>query len=457
MAKNKTLSTLSLVMINVIAIDNLRSIPFSAQLGMSLICYYILAALLFFIPTALVTAELATAWPNKGGVYIWVREAFGELAGLITIWLQWIYNVVWYPTILTFIAANLAHIFQPDLASNNIYTWLMISITFWLCTIINYSGMRISSVISTIGATIGTLMPMLIIISFGAIWLWQGNDIAISTATKAYLPDLGDSHNLYLFSMIVFGLMGIEMSAVHADEVENPRKAYPRSILYSAIIIFISLILSNIAVAIVVKPNMLSFTSGIAQAFQIFLIKYKAAYLVPWMIMFVIIGSLSSVVTWIIGPTKGLLVASQDGSLPRWFGKINSKEVPTNILLLQTIIFMMLSFCYVVIPNVEGTYEILSILTTQLALIVYILMFASSIVLYNKGNSHSFQIPGGKIGSILVNSLGIITCLAIILIGLFITPPHISYNGIWYAAAMAIALLIFIAPPFVMYYFVKKS
>src|SRR6478672_5976935 len=101
----KVLSVFSLVMINIIAVDSLRTLPISAKLGMSLIFYYVIAALIFFIPVALVAAELATAFPNTGGIYVWVREAFGKRVGFITIWLQWIYNVVWYPTILAFIAA----------------------------------------------------------------------------------------------------------------------------------------------------------------------------------------------------------------------------------------------------------------------------------------------------------------------------------------------------------------
>ena len=61
-------------------------------------------AILFLVPTALVAAELATGW--KGGVYVWVREAFGNRWGFQAIWLQWIQNVVWYPTQLAFIAAS---------------------------------------------------------------------------------------------------------------------------------------------------------------------------------------------------------------------------------------------------------------------------------------------------------------------------------------------------------------
>ena len=94
------LSVFSLVMLNIVAIDSLRSLPFAAKYGFSGVFFYIIAALLFFIPSALVAAELATGWPKKGGVYIWVREAFGLQAGLVTIWLQWIYNIFWFPGIL---------------------------------------------------------------------------------------------------------------------------------------------------------------------------------------------------------------------------------------------------------------------------------------------------------------------------------------------------------------------
>src|ERR1700733_7354110 len=134
-SKKKVLSVFSLVMINVIAVDSLRTLPISAKLGLPLISYYLVAALTFFIPVALVAAELATAYPNTGGIYVWVREAFGRRAAFITIWLQWIYNVVWYPTIMAFIAATIAYLFDPALANNKIYLLSTIIALFWLFTL----------------------------------------------------------------------------------------------------------------------------------------------------------------------------------------------------------------------------------------------------------------------------------------------------------------------------------
>lgn len=446
---NKKLSTFAIVMINIIAIDNLRSIPFSAKMGLSLISYYGLAAVLFFIPTALVATELATAWPNKGGIYVWIKKAMGEFGGFMAIWLQWIYNVIWYPTILTFIAANIASIIDQSLATDHIYTWIVITSLFWACTFANYFGVKFSSSISTIGATIGTLLPMGIILLLAAAWLTDGNPVAFNTNIA---PDFSNNSHLSFLIMIIFGLIGIEMSAVHADEVENPKKSYPRATLYSSMLIFTTLILTALAVATVVKDTDLSVTMGIAQAFEVFFNKYNMGYTTPYMVALIVIGSISSVATWIIGPTKGLLVASQDKCLPKWFSKTNKKQVPTNILMFQAMIFTLLSFCYIFIPNVDGIYEVLSIITTQIAVVVYIMMFISAIILRARApkDANSYQVPGGALGLKVVAGIGILTCLAIIFLGL-IPPPdiHMAYSS--YIALMITGLVAFIAPACLLY------
>ena len=117
----KPLNLLSLVAINVIAIDSLRTLPFSAEYGFSAVFYYLVAAITFFLPVSLVAAELATGWPETGGVYVWTREAFGKKTGLITIWLQWFYNIVWYPTIMSLIAVTIAYTFNPALEHSKLY------------------------------------------------------------------------------------------------------------------------------------------------------------------------------------------------------------------------------------------------------------------------------------------------------------------------------------------------
>ena len=135
-----------LAMMNVGAICNIANLPYTAQHGFSSLFYYLLASLVFFLPVGFISAELATGWPKKGGVYLWVREALGDKASFVAIWLQWIENVIWYPTILAYIATTLSHIFNPQLAENNLYVFAVVLIVIWAVTIMNFWGMKFSGV-----------------------------------------------------------------------------------------------------------------------------------------------------------------------------------------------------------------------------------------------------------------------------------------------------------------------
>src|SRR5258708_3943536 len=122
----RTLTVFTLAMINIAAIGSVKNWPVTAEYGFASIVYFILAAMIFFLPISLVSAELATGWPKSGGVFAWVKEAFGHRTGFLAIWLLWIENVIWYPTILSFIAATVAYIFNPSLSDNTTYTLLIV-------------------------------------------------------------------------------------------------------------------------------------------------------------------------------------------------------------------------------------------------------------------------------------------------------------------------------------------
>ena len=143
MSKNKyALTIFSLTMITVGSVDSIRNLPATALFGSQLISFFMLGALFFLIPTALVSAELSSGWPIEGGIYIWVREALGKKAGFLAIWLQWIENVIWYPTILSFVAGTIGYLINPELVKNPYFLWCIIVTSFWGATIVNLSGMR---------------------------------------------------------------------------------------------------------------------------------------------------------------------------------------------------------------------------------------------------------------------------------------------------------------------------
>src|SRR3990167_11059031 len=168
------LSLFSLTMITVGSVDSIRNLPATAIFGSQLISFFILGALFFLLPTALVSAELASGWPKQGGVYVWVKEAFGKDMGFLAIWLQWVENVFYYPVLLMFVAGTMGYLIAPSLANNPYFLCAVIVIFFWGATLLNIYGMKASSFFSSLCALCGLMLPMFLIISCGIKWILQG-------------------------------------------------------------------------------------------------------------------------------------------------------------------------------------------------------------------------------------------------------------------------------------------
>lgn len=448
-AKGKVLSVFTLMMINVIAVDSLRTLPISAEYGSSLIFYYVIAAIGFFIPTVLVTAELATGWPNTGGAYVWVTKAFGPKIGFLTIWLQWIYNVVWYPTILAFLAGTLATLINPGLASSTSYTLSIILILFWASTLMSCMGLQISSRFSVIGAVVGTMIPILVIISLGLLWIMHGHVSQVHFDKADLLPHLNNLNNLGYLVAVLFGLVGMEMSAVHAGDVKNPKKDYPKALLYSSLIILVTLIGGSLAIAVVIPPSQISLVSSLIDAYAIFFKAHHWAWAVPTMVAMIFMSGLANMSAWVIGPTRGLWVAAEEGNVPKYFAKLNKRGMPARILILQAIIVTLLCAVFLLMPSVNSSYWILTALTSQLALLFYIFMFAAVVRLRYRSPevSRSYKIPGGMWGVWIVAGVGILTSIGVILLG-FLPPSNLQITSIrTYELILVGGILLFSLPP----------
>lgn len=446
---HKVLGIFSLVMINLVAVDSLRTLPFSAGYGFSIIFYFCLAAIIFLIPAALVAGELATGWPTNGGIYIWVREAFGPKAGLIIIWLQWIYNIVWYPTIISFIAATIAYLFSPALSHNRHYMLICTLSLFWLITLSNFFGMKTSSYISTLGASVGTVLPMLFIILLGIYWFFSGYPLHIHMNTAHLFPHLSSFGQLTYFTAVLFGLIGLEMSAVHASEVKNPSRDYPKALLISTLLILFTLIGASLSIAIILPKNKINIVTGLIGAFISFFNAFHMQWMGPIIVFMIIIGAFAGVSSWVIGPTKGLLVAIQDTPLPAFVKQQNRFGVPSNLLLIQGIIFTLLCSAFEFMPSVSSSYWLLTAMTAQLALLGYIGMFAAAIKLRYKAQhvQRSFNIPGGLVGIWLVAGTGILTCIAAVIIG-FIPPTSLHIGSLFrYESILALGIILFVIAP----------
>lgn len=450
---HRSITVFTLAMINIAAVSSVRNWPTIAEYGASSLFFFALAAFIFFIPVSMVSAELATGWPKTGGIFYWVKEAFGHRTGFLAVWLLWFENIIYYPALLSFIAGTLAYVIHPDLAQNTFYTLGVILTVFWATTLANLMGMRTSGWISTFGVIAGTVIPGGLIILLGIIWYFTGNPIQISFTTDSMIPNMSSPSQLVFFSAVLTALSGLEMSAVHAGDVKNPQKNYPKAILLSAVFILGLYVLGVLAVAIVIPQKEISLVAGSLQAFSFFVDAYGLHWLTPVIALLLVLGAFGTLSTWIAGPSKGLLAAAQSGDLPPLFRKLNRHEMPVTLLIVQGIVASLFALVFLVMPNVSSAYWILNAMLSQLYLIMYILMFAAAIKLrYKKPDvERAYKIPGGLFGIWLVAGLGLIGSASALFIGFFPPAQLTTGSPIFYLSFLILSITIScLAPSFIL-------
>jgi putative glutamate/gamma-aminobutyrate antiporter len=450
--KTRNLTAITIALINVCAISNIKNFPLLAEYGLSVILFLILSAIFFFIPVALVSAELASGWPDKG-VYTWVKVALGERYGFLAIWLEWIENVIWYPTVLSFIVATFAYIINPALAENKIYVMIAILVTFWSVTFLNFLGMRFSGWLSSVAALFGTIFPIALIIILGGFWILGDHPVQIQFTWGGLFPDLTSLNELVLLSGVLLGLAGMEMSAVHAKNVKNPAKDYPRGIFLSAVLILIFSILGSLAISAIVPIKEIDLASGSMEAFTYLFRAFNIPWAIPVIAALMTFGAMGMMSTWIVGPSRGLLATAQDGLLPPLFHKVNDKGMPVWILITQAIVVTILSLIFLFMPSVSSSYWALVALASILYMVMYVLMFIAGIVLrYSHPEvERAYRIPGGNKGMWIVALLGIFGSSFGFVIGFF--PPTQIDTGklITLECFLMGGTLIFCLLPFLIY------
>lgn len=455
----KKISLFSLVLLVISAIDSIRNLPASALFGSHLIFFFILSAILFLIPTALIAAELSAIFPEKGGIYHWVRLALGEKCAMLAIWLQWINTMVWYPTILSFIAGTAAYLINPALAENKFYLMSCILVVFWAITWLNMRGIHTSAKINSLCGLVGTIIPMLFLILLGCIWFFRGEPLQIQITTDTILPSLSESTHWIALIAIMASFLGIELSGVHVNDIRNPQRNFPKALFISSAFILFSMMFGSLAIAFVLPSQDINLVSGVMQVFAEFFKVFGLEPLVPVLTTLIVVGSIGSIINWLISPAKGLLHASEFGFLPPFFTRKNRFGVPSNILIVQGILVSLVCSLFLLQSSINGFYWFLTALSTELYMIMYVLMFISALRLHYKyiNRPAVFKIPGKHVGMWTTSLLGFSGCLATIIVSFF-PPDNVDVGGpMRYLLMICGANLITLSPIFLFYLYKKQT
>jgi len=449
------ISWLALAFMTTSSVASLRPSPTMAVYGLACVFLYLVPAIVFLLPTSLVSAELASGW--QGGVYNWVSLGISKPMGFLAIWCQFAMTIFYYPSLLAFVASTLAYVFNPELASNGVWTALVIMVCYWTGVWVSSRGTKGVAGLASSGLIIGTLIPGAVLVILGIVFLGQGNPSAAPMNVDHILPAWAGLASLVLIVNNFLSYSGMEMNAVHVSSLRNPRKEFPRSIFLAMGLVLIIFILPALAISWIVPADELSLTAGIMQAFDAIFGQFGVQWLTPIVGIMLVTASLGGMLTWLAGPSKGLLLISrQEGYLPPFLQRLNKHGVQQNILVTQGIVTSLIALAYAFIPDVSSAYWIFSVITTQVYLIMYLLMFVAAVQLRRKYPDQ----PRGYRAPMIVGlcGVGFAASLAALLIG-FIPPSQFESGnaGVYFLIVAGGALGLGLLVPFLFYRMRKPS
>jgi glutamate:GABA antiporter len=442
-------------MITIATIISIRNFPSMALVGWGGITFNILAIVMYLIPAALVAAELATGWPEEGGIYPWAKRAFGEHWGFTAVWLQWFQLTIGFIGILAFIGGTVGYLFAPGLADNKWWVFLIIVVVWWAATAVNLRGIATYARYTTLLAIVGVLIPMVVLIVGGLWWVGSGHHtlIAVVPSLNALSPSFSNVNQLVLLVTFVFFWLGIEVSAAHVNDLKDPGRNYPLTLLAIAVFGLSTIILGGLVVAWIVPVGNLSLIAGIQQTYAT-MFGPSLSWVVTILGILVVIGAIAEVMAWVYGPIRGLAVAARNGDLPPFLQTVNARGIPTALMILQGLIVTAWGLVFVALPgDVNSAFWELFALATTVYLVMYFIMYAAAIKLrYTEPDTpRKFRVPGGKLGMWIVAGWGIVAMGFVFVVAM--VPPSQIPEGtpLTYEAFLVIGTAVVVALPFIIY------
>lgn len=380
----KKIGLWDLVFMNVSALFGIRWIAkataSSFGLGLGSIPTWIIFTFIFFVPGALICAELAATYPRDGGLYEWVKEAYGEKEGFMVSWLNWTAKIFWYTSFLTFLLVNVSYaIGKPELAGNKMFVMILSIIIFWILSAISTKGMGFAKLFTNIGA-LGSTIPavLLIVMGLASVYIF-GHESASTYTVQTMMPKM-NLNTFAAISSIMFALSGAETTANFVTEMDNPKKNFPKAILIAAALVSGLYVLGSISITMILPADQITASEGILVA-----LAQVAANLGigTWFIQIIAFGiSLSvfgAIILYIASPIKMLFGSVQKGIFSEKFTEVNEHNIPVKAVYLQAIIVTLIILATSLLPSVDAIYNVLVTMTALTALFPYVLLFASYI------------------------------------------------------------------------------
>lgn len=402
-----------MVLFTVSAILLLDTLAAGASIGPSSVFWWLFLGLIFFVPLAMICAEMGCTYPEQGGIYAWVRNAFGGRWGSRVSWAYWVNTTVWIPAIFILFAGVLRQLFFPELS---MVSQIVIGIVLiWVTVGLNVVTLDIGKWIPNLGAVLKIVVFVAIIA--GAILYVQDHGMANVISLETLKPNW--SASAQYIPAIIYGMLGFELVSASSDEMVDPARDVPRSIFISGAIIIVLYTAATIAVLAALPTGDIDLVEGLMDTLYLFF-DYGTAgrVFVTALGVAALYTFFSNGVTWALGCNRAAAEAAQEGELPRLFG-IENEQLGTPVGaavamgVFGTVVLLLYGFLS---KSNEDLFWSLFAFSAVIFLLPYIGLLLAFIRSRSadKDRHRPFKVPGGNAFAIFL------ACLCIVVLSLSI-------------------------------------
>ena len=443
------------LLFNIATVLGPRWVAAAAHNGTSSISLWVLAALFFFVPTALVINELSSRFPNEGGLYVWSKEAFGDFHGFVAGWTYWIYTVFYFPGLLlasTAMSGYLAGSGGAALAQDRTFLLTGSFLLLIVAVVMNIIGLNVGKWLQNAGG-VSTYIPLLMLAAIAAILYFHHG--SVTHFTWANMMPHWSLDTVNFWSQIAFAFTGLELVSAMSDEIRNPRRTLPRAVLSAGVLIATIYIIGTFAVLSLIPAEQVSTTSGVFQAITHGSTALRIGFVGVLAALFVSVGNAGGVGSTVAGIARVPFVVGIDRYLPAAFGKIHPRwKTPYVSILVQAGVSALVLLLSQFNETTRGAYQFLVDAAIILYFIPFMYMYAAAIKLAGRKdrleNPQAVLIPGGKIGVWIASGLGFFVVLAGIVLSLI--PPGDSSNKLGFELKLIGGTVASVALGLILYY-----
>ncbi|GGO83546.1 amino acid permease [Marinobacterium nitratireducens] len=443
----KTLSALDITLYTISAILLVDQIALSAAVGESAIFWWLVVLLIFFVPNTLITAELGTRYPEQGGIYAWIRDAFGARWGARITWLYWINIALWMPAVFIMFGAIFATLYWPALD-----LWGQIGIGLalcWLNAAINCLPLRMSKWIPNLG----TPLKFLVILTLGAGGLWYGlqHGFANNLSLGHSLERLDEG--LAYIPVIVYGCLGVELISAESAAIRNPHRSIPRAMLIAGLLTAACYIFGTLGVLAAVPAERIDTVDIIAVSLREL---FGASALGEGLALVIggaaLLTFFSTMVTWTLGGNCAMAEAGAAREMPAAFARKHPRHgAPVGAALLTSLVSSTILLLY---GFMAGSAEELFWTLFSFSAIVFLLPYIGMHLAYLKlrrrdaARADGFRIPGTRLHRLLSLNCILVLSAAIVL---FFWVPGQPLDGVFAAQVGSGVLITLLIGEFLVY------